>query len=410
MPQTEAAPHPYTFPAGSQNGQLPDDAVQYLVAVRRHLHRYPESGYNEFATSRLVRTHLEHHGLAVMGPIAKTGLYVDIKGDHPGPHIGYRCDMDGLRLQDGKQVPYASRNDGVTHACGHDAHTAMGIGVALVLNRMRHALKGSVRVIFQPNEEGDPSGSRPLIEAGICDPLQALYCIHVDPALNTGQFGIPSGQVTASSDRIMVRVLAPTTGHSARPHQVRDTVWIATQLLNQYYQYVGRITDARSAAVLAVCRIEGGTAHNVIPSTVWFEGTLRSLEEESRQTLLNCMERAAAQFADLHDVRIEFVRVGALPAVVNDPRLCANVRSTAHELFGKGSTVELCEPSMGSEDFANYLEHVPGMLIRVGTGGSTETRYPLHDSLFDLDERALGPTVQLVTRFLIRHLETSVLG
>ena len=412
MQAQDAAPSAYVFVDADRNGQsssLQAEFLEYLSAIRRHFHRYPEVGFEEHATSRLVRNHLECHGLEIVGPVAETGLYVDIIGDHPGPHIGYRCDMDALKLTDAKRVSYASQNSGTAHGCGHDAHTAIGLGVALMLHARKSRMHGSVRVVFQPNEEGDPSGSVPMVEAGVCDPLEAIYCIHVDPTLDTGQFGVPEGQVTAASDRLLIRVSAPGTGHSARPHQVRDTIWIATQLLNQYYQYVGRITDARNAAILTICRIQGGRTHNVIPNEVTFEGTLRTLNEADRKYLNAYMQRTAAQFAALHDVTIDLSRVGGLPPVINDARLRGNVRSAIVDLFGAKAPVDICVPSMGSEDFANYLEWVPGMLVRVGTRSGKSTAYPLHHASFDLDETALGLTVQLMTLVLMRHLRNQIL-
>jgi amidohydrolase len=408
MSTFDTIPATYSFPASFDREQLPEGFVDYLIALRRHLHRNPEIGYEEYATSRLVRNHLESHGLQVSGPHAQTGLFVDIDGEHPGPHIGFRCDLDALKLQDAKHVAYASRNTGVVHACGHDVHTTVGIGLALNLHQLRSHLRGRVRILFQPNEEGNPSGSVPMIEAGVCDPLKALYCIHVDPTLDIGQFGIPEGQVTASSDRLRVEVTAPSTGHSARPQNVKDTVWITTQLLNHYYQLIGRITDARNPAVFTVCILEAGQAHNVIPSKVSFEGALRSLNENDRVFLVNHMQRAAEKFAQLHEVKIDLINQGGLPAVINDPKLCQNARTCVHNLFGKDAALDICVPSMGAEDFANYLRHVPGMLIRVGTRGSTSTGYPLHDALFDIDERALSHSVRLMTRVLIHHTESGI--
>ena len=407
MSTLDAVPATYSFPASFDNERLSEDFVEYLIALRRHLHRNPEIGFEEYATSRLVRDHLESHGLQVSGPHAKTGLFVDIDGERPGPHIGFRCDLDALLLQDAKHVAYASRNTGVAHACGHDVHTAVGIGVALNLHQLRHRLRGRVRILFQPNEEGNPSGSIPMIEAGVCDPLKALYCVHVDPTLDVGQFGIPEGQVTASSDRVRVEVTAPSTGHSARPHNVKDTVWIATQLLNQYYQLIGRITDPRNPAVFTVCVLEAGLAHNVIPAKVSFEGTLRSLNDNDRVFLVNYMQRAAENFARLHGVKIELINRGGLPAVINDPKLCQITRTCVHNLFGKDAALDICVPSMGAEDFANYLTVVPGMLIRVGTRGNTSTGYPLHDALFDVDERALSHSVRLMTQVLMYHTESA---
>jgi len=405
MPASDVAPKPYTFSNDSTQGHLPTDFVDYLISLRRYLHRHPEVGYQEFETSKLIRAHLEHHDLDVSGPHAITGLFVDIEGVAPGPHIGFRCDIDALKLQDEKHTDYASQYPNATHACGHDAHTTIGIGLAINLQRLRSRLKGRVRVFFQPNEEGNPSGSVPMIEAGVCDPLEALYCIHVDPTLDLGQFGIPEGQVTASSERIRVEIHTRSTGHSARPHAVKDTIWIATQLLSQYYQYIGRITDARNPSVFTACMIGGGMAHNVIPSTAWFEGALRCLNEQDRVFLLDYMKRTAEHFAKIHGVDIDFIRVEGLPAVINNPALGRNVRTCIHEFFDEDASIGICVPSMGAEDFANYLEHVPGMLIRVGTRSSKLTSYPLHDAHFDIDEQALFYSVELMTRVMIRHLD-----
>jgi len=408
MSSLVVTPEPYSSLNSPINGQFPIGFVDYLIGLRRHLHRNPEVGYQEFLTSQLIRTHLESHGLQVSGPHAKTGLFVDIDGADDGPHIGFRCDIDALKLQDAKRISYASQNSGVTHACGHDAHTAIGIGLAINLHRLRSDVKGRVRVFFQPNEEGNPSGSVPMIKAGVCDPLEALYCVHVDPTLDLGEFGVPEGQVTASSERIRVKVHTRSTGHSARPHNVKDTIWIATQLLNQYYQFIGRITDARNPSVFTACMIGGGMAHNVIPSTAWFEGALRCLNEQDRIFLLDYMARTAENFAATHGVKIDFIRVEGLPPVINNSALGKNVRACIEELFGNDAAIMICVPSMGAEDFANYLEHVPGMLIRVGTRSSKATSYPLHDAHFDIDEKALAYSVDLMTRVIIRHLKLKI--
>ncbi len=391
--------------------ELPKNFSRFLISIRRHLHMHPEIGFQEEQTSRFVRNKLESYGLKVEGPIAKTGLFVDIKGTHPGPMVGYRADMDALPIQDTKQVPYASQHAGMAHLCGHDMHTTVGIGVALLLNQLREKLHGSVRVFFQPNEEGGPpSGSVPMIHEGVLQGLKAAYCIHADPTLDVGRYGLIVGPVTAAADQLKVTIKAQATGHSARPHQAKDTIWIATQLLNLLYQYTGRITDARNAAVLTICVFRGGDAHNVIPSEVWFEGTLRCLNNDDRNYIKHFIRHTVEEFAALHDVHIDADFQRGLPPVVNDARLIGNVRETIENLFGGASIFEIPVPSMGSEDFANYLEYIPGVLVRVGTRSGKRTSYPLHDSNFDIDETSLAPTSQLMASVLINHLRNGVLG
>ncbi len=409
MPQAFQVP---TLPTGHSNGKAgePEELGAYLSALRRYLHMRPEIGSQEHRTSAFLREQLERHGLSVRGPLAETGFCVDIEGAGDGPAIGYRCDMDALPLQDTKQVPYASRHRGVAHACGHDAHMAVGAGVAILLHQRREEFSGRVRVFFQPNEEGSPSGSTPMIRDGVLESLEAVYCIHVDPTLDVGTFGLARGTVTAALDRFRVRVSAPSTGHSARPHQAKDTIWVATQLLHQFYQYVGRVTDARSAAVLTVCQFQGGHTHNVIPSEVEFAGTLRTLSDLDRTFLKQYMRRAVKQFSVLHEIHIELEFPSGMPCVVNDTRMLSHLRDGIIQLFGDNAAVDIAVPSMGSEDFSHYLAYVPGVLLRVGTKSGKSSSYPLHDAHFDIDEAALVPAVRLMTRTLLDHLSTHPLA
>ncbi len=407
---------PLETASAQQNGSPTQHRVQLhpglpklLHNTRRALHARPELGFQEDATARFLNALLQSHGLEIRGPLARTGFYVDIVGAIAGPKVGYRADMDGLPIRDAKKVPYASKNDGVAHACGHDAHMAIGAGVAMTLQRLRKSLHGTVRVFFQPNEEGVPSGSVSMIREGILDGLEALYCIHVDPTLDVGTYGLRDGTVTASSDRFRVRLCAPATGHSARPHKAKDTVWIATLLLQTFYQLVGRVTDARSAGVLTVCIFKGGTAHNVIPSEVEFEGSLRFLNDDDRAYMKLYMRRATEQFAALHDLNINLDFRSNLSSVVNDRRMASHLRNVIRHLFSDSAIHEIPVPSMGAEDFANYLDYVPGILLRVGTRSNRHTSYPLHDAQFDMDEAALAPTVQLMCSALIGHLQQRIL-
>lgn len=386
---------------------VPKDFAALLLSIRRHLHMHPELGFQEHKTSAFIRNKLASYGLDVQGPIAETGLFVDIVGEHPGPTIGYRADIDALPTQDAKQVPYASQTPGVAHLCGHDAHTSIGIGVALLLHEMRHALYGTVRVFFQPNEEGTPSGSVAMIRDGVLEGIDAAYCIHVDPTVDVGRYGLIVGPITAAANQFKVVVRGRTTGHSARPHQTKDTIWIATQLMNLMYQFTGRVTDARQVAVLTICRFHAGEAYNVIPMEAEFGGTLRTTDNATRTHLLKAIRHAIEQFAALHDVAIDLDVDRGLPAVVNDEGMIQNVEDTILDLFGEDAVYHVPLPSMGSEDFSNYLEYVPGALIRVGTRSSERTAHPLHDACFDIDEASLAPAAQLMASALIRHLQVS---
>jgi amidohydrolase len=379
-----------------------------LRAVRRHLHMHPETGMKEHNTSAFIRKTLEGYGLDVNGPVAGTGLFVDIEGEKPGGTVGYRADIDALPAKDQKHVPYRSQEPSAAHLCGHDAHTAMAIGVALLLDEYREDLHGTARVFFQPNEEGMPSGAPLMIRSGVLDGLNAVYAVHVDPTLDVGRYGLIAGPVTASSDRFDVRVRQEGTGHSARPHESVDTVWIANQIMQQFYQFSGRVTDARNASVLTICTLEGSQAHNVIPEEVHFGGTLRTINQDDRMTIRRHMRRTAEQLGTLYGASVTLEIEDGSPPVVNDETVIRNVEQTIRRTFGDEAVYEIPKSSMGGEDFAHYLQHVPGAFVRVGTSSSPETSFPLHHHRFDIDETPLAPTARLMTRVLVNHLREDV--
>jgi amidohydrolase len=397
--------------AGQTNGSPSNGHIpEIMVDVRRQLHRHPELGLHEYETSRYIRELLERHGLHVHRPLARTGLYVDIVGGHPGPMAAWRADIDALPIQDAKSTPYASTVSGVAHLCGHDAHTAIAVGVALIAAARRDDLHGTLRVFFQPNEEGMPSGAPLMIRDGVLEGVSAVFAGHVDPTLPTGRFGLIVGPATASADRFRVTVSAPSTGHSARPHQSTDTIWIVNQIMSSVYQLIGRRTDARNAAVVSICRIHGGEAYNVIPDVVEFGGTLRCTLHEDRARIKDLMVDVANSVARLHGATVELDFDRGAPPVVNDPELVYLAERTITELYGPDAVFEIPTPSMGAEDFAHYLEHIPGLMIRVGTADGPETSRALHDAWFDVDERALHPAAELAVAVLVRYLSGSVVA
>lgn len=389
---------------------VPQSLSPLLTSIRRHLHKNPEIGLAEFETSRFIREVLEMHGLNVQGPFAETGLWVDIEGEHPGPMVAFRADIDALPIQDTKDVPYASTNSGLGHLCGHDAHTTIAIGVALLLSGLRHLIHGSVRVFFQPNEEGIPSGGPLMIEEGVLEGVEAVFACHVDPTLPVGQFGLAAGPITASADRFRIRVMAPTTGHSARPHQSVDTIWIATQIMADLYQLIRRVTDARNSAVLAICRVHAGEAYNVLPAIAELGGTVRCTDNDDRKHIREQIVRTATELGKMHDAQTKVDFDNGAPPVINDKDLVKLVEEAILETHGPEAIFEIPRPSMGAEDFAHYLTHVPGLLLRVGTSTGPDTSHPLHDSDFDVDESSLSIASQLMSRVLIKFLQQPTNG
>lgn len=383
---------------------LPREFIAYLSEVRRHLHQHPELGFEEEKTYEYLRELLEAQGFGVVGPLAGTGLYVDVVGGEAGPTVAYRADMDALPTQDAKLTEYASQTEGVAHLCGHDAHSSVAVGTAMLLQQNRERLKGTVRVFFQPNEEGMPGGASSMIEEGVLEGVEAVYAMHVDPSLEVGKYGLLSGPITASTDQFNIRIAAESTGHSARPHDTVDTIWVATEIMSTLYQLIGRVTDARNPSVLTICRVHGGEAYNVIPRKVEFGGTLRTTSIEDRAAIIRHVRRIAGELAAIHSATATVEIHGGSPPVINDTRLVAATERMIRKFCGDGAVFHIPRPSMGAEDFAHYLEHVPGMLLRVGTYSDRSTAYPLHDAHFDIDERALAPTAVLMARILIDHL------
>lgn len=388
---------------------LTDEALaELLISVRRHLHQYPEIGFVERETSRYLQTLLEEHGFDIIAPLAGTGFAIEIEGAHPGPCIGYRSELDALPTPDAKKVSYASRHPDTGHLCGHDAHMAVAVGVALLLDQRREQLHGTVRVIFQPNEESIPTGAPRMIADGAIDGLREIYCIHCDPTLEVGQVGLRHGTVTAGAASWMVHVYSQEAGHSARPHQSIDTVWLANQILASFYQLPGRVHDARRSAVLTACRFHGGNSLNVIPNEVEFGGTLRSIDMEAMRLLSSRMHDAAMSIGELYGAEVRYEADLGLPPVENDPVLVDVVQQAVEDLIGPDAIFRIPESSMGGEDFAFYVQHIPGALIRVGTRGGPETGYPLHHSCFDIDERALPLAAHVMTETLSRRLKRIV--
>jgi amidohydrolase len=243
-----------------------------------------------------------------------------------------------------------------------------------------------------------------MIRSGVVEGLDAVYAIHVDPTLDVGRYGLIEGAATASSDRFDVRIWQEGTGHSARPHEGVDTVWIASQIMNQFYQVAGRVTDARNPSVLTITRMDGSEAHNVIPEEATLGGTLRTTSPDDRKTIREYMQRTVQRLQDLHSVHIELDFEDGSPPVMNDPTAIGNVEHTIKEAFGEQAIHWIDQSSMGGEDFSHYLKHVPGAFIRVGTASGPETSFPLHHHRFDIDETPLAPTARLMGRVMMNHL------
>ncbi len=377
-----------------------DDEV---VALRRDLHMHPELGRAEVRTTRVLAARLREAGLAPR-LLPTTGLVCDIH-PHPaesqarraGAVLALRADIDALPVRDEKQVPYRSAVPGVCHACGHDVHTAGVLGAGLVLADLAAAglLTRRVRLVFQPAEEIMPGGAHEVIEAGGLDGVGRILALHCDPRLDTGQLGLTTGAITSASDRILVR-LSGAGGHTARPHLTQDVVHALGVLVSQLPAVLGRRLDPRAGVSLVWGRVNAGHVANAIPSEGWAEGTIRCLDPDAWESAPPLAAELAEQLVAPFGVRAEVETYRGVPPVVNDAASVALLAESARAVLGPDS-VAPTDQSLGAEDFAWYLEHVPGALARLGVRRPGDLKAAdLHQGTFDPDEAAIGLAVRLL--------------
>lgn len=375
------------------------DIKDWLVELRRDLHRHPELKYQEKRTSELVATHLRQWGFEVSQGVAQTGVVGFWNTGRPGPVLGLRADMDALPIQELQDRPYCSLNPGVMHACGHDAHVTMLLGAARILSeRLPRGLTGAVKVIFQPAEEGGAGGLK-MVEEGVLEnpKVDRVLAMHVFPTLRVGEVGITPGAALASVDDFVIRVLGKGS-HAAHPHTARDPILAGAALIQALQGVVSRATDPLESLVLSVTRFHAGTAFNVIPEEAEIWGTIRALEETVRCKAHSCLERIAHGVASAHGVEMELEIRRGYPVLRNDPQVTAFVEEVASGLLG-GHRVLRLPPSMGSEDFSYFLQRCPGAFMVIGCcepqGGPAPM---LHTPQFDVCEEVLPLGVELFVR------------
>lgn len=386
--------------------KLLEDAKQLqleLLDMRRHLHQNPETGWNEVGTSRFIRKKLEERNLSNKNGLAEHGFYTEIKGDHPGPLIAWRADMDALPIQDEKTVSYRSKNQGISHMCGHDVHSTVAFGIADLLSRNTDKIHGTVRVFWQPAEETQPSGAPAMIRDGVLKDVRAVFAMHCDPNTESGQISFCDGAETAAFDSFTVEVESGSSQHSARPHRGPDCMWISVEIIQHLYQYIGRMFDPLEPSVLSVCKFQGGDALNVIPKKVSFGGTFRTVNEQYRHQMRSWLTTLASNMAAQHDVKINVDFGLGAPSVMNNEMLYRFAKKEVINVLGRDK-FPVRKQSMGGEDFGFYTVETPGLFLRIGTRCNADTAYPLHSSLFDIDERVLAPTAAFASHLLIRYL------
>jgi len=395
-------------PVVEKLGSAVDDWVSAhtanLVATRRHLHAHPELAFAEFETTSFLEQRLREVGLKPRRLPTGTGLVCDVgSGD---PVVVLRGDIDALPLADLKDVPYASTKDGLCHACGHDVHTTVILGVAMALATL-DGLPGTVRCIFQPAEETIPGGAGEVVASGVLDGASRAFALHCDPSVPAGTVGLRTGAVTAACDRIDITLTGPG-GHTARPQLTVDLVDALGRLITDLPGLLSRQVDPRSGMSLVWGAVNAGIAANAIPQRGSLRGTVRVLDRELWKDAENLMRTLVERVAATTGANCDVDYVRGLPPVVNDPRAIALMRAAALETVGHDRVV-VTPQSMGGEDFGWFAEVLPIALARLGTHGGGPP-LDLHRGTFDVDERAIGVGVRLLARTALHALEADALG
>jgi amidohydrolase len=373
-----------------------DEVSADAVAWRRHLHAHPELSFHEHETARFIRELLASFGgLEIETPTA-TSVVARLRSGRRGPTLALRADIDALPIQEESGVDFASRTEGVMHACGHDGHTAMLLAVARLLLANRAELKGEILFLFQHAEEVPPGGAAELVAAGALEGVDAVVGCHLESTLEVGKVAALDGACAAAADTFSVRIHG-RGGHAAFPHETVDPIAVSAQAINNLQHIVARDTSPLDNVVVSVTRIAGGTADNVIPETIEFGGTARSYREQTRKRTRETIARVLNGVTAAHGATYELDYVDGYAPVVNDPQLAAIVREAA----GFDRVVER-EPVMAGDDFSAYLGVAPGCFFFLGAGD--ERAFPHHHPRFTIDERALPIGIETFTRTALRLL------
>ena len=358
-----------------------------IIDNRRYFHKYPELSFEEYNTSKTIEKKLLDMNIDVKSGIAKTGLIGSIKGKKNGKTIALRADMDALPIQETSNISYKSVNKGVMHACGHDGHIAMLLGAAKVINDQKNKMNGTVKLIFQPAEEG-LAGAKHMIDEGALDGVDEIYGIHLWNYQKVGEIGVKDGPIMAAADIFEIQITGKG-GHGATPHGTVDAIVVASQLINSLQTIVSRNTNPIESTVITIGMINGGYNFNVIADRVILKGTTRAYTSKNRNLIKSRMKEMIAGTEKMFGAKIKLNYKNGYPPTINDKKCSENVLNAVSKVINKKSF----EPylSMGGEDFSYYLEKIPGCFFFIGS--SPKDKKPLsiphHCSHFDIDEDSL---------------------
>ena len=359
-----------------------------IINTRRDFHKYPELAFQEKRTSKIVAEHLKNHGIKVKTKIGKTGVVGILKGNKPGPVIALRADMDALPIQETSNLSYKSVNKGIMHACGHDAHTAILLGTSEVLSKMKDKIRGEVRFIFQPAEEGY-GGARYMIKDGALDDVDEIYGLHVWNYQKSGTIGLQSGPVMAAADKFTITIEG-IGGHGATPQGTVDAVVVASHLIQAFQTIISRNTNPLESTVVTIGQINGGYNFNIIADKIILKGTSRAYTKKNQLLIKKRMKDIIKGLEKSFGANIKLNYEDGYPPVINDIKTTSFLEKSAHNIVGKRNVIKPYL-SMGGEDFSYFSNKVPGCFFFLGSAPINEKlmQSPHHCSHFNIDESVM---------------------
>ncbi|WP_067728974.1 M20 metallopeptidase family protein [Oceanobacillus damuensis] len=383
-----------------------EEITEEVIAMRRHLHQYPELSNQEKKTSAFIQQKLKEYGIPFETGYAVHGVLGIIKGRNPGKTVALRADIDALPIQELNDHDFVSKHPNVMHACGHDAHTAMLLGAGKILKQMQDEIHGTALLVFQPAEEESPvGGASVMMEDGVFDTYKpdAIFAQHVWPYIPTGTIGVHDREVMGASDRFKI-TLEGRGGHASMPHQTSDAVVAAGHLITALQTIVSRNLDPMEASVVTISMLEAGSVPNIIPREVTLQGSIRTYNLEIREKLKDRFFNITTQIAEAFGAKAVIEYIDGYPATINTPKWAQLARKSAKKVIGEQATPPY-KPSLAGEDFGRFLQQYPGAFVWLGTQlEDKENQAPLHDANFKLNERALPEGTKLLVQIAIDAL------
>ncbi len=390
---------------GKEIFEKANEIKDYVTQLRRHIHKHPELGFQEYETTKLIKKELESYGVEVLALDIPTGAVGILKGTKDGPDTvtAIRADIDALPIVEKTGLEYASVNEGIMHACGHDGNTAILLGTAKLLSRMTDQFSGTVKFIFQPAEE-TLKGAKAMIEAGALEnpKVDSMVALHAWAYLPAGVIGKWKGAYHASADSFSIKIIGES-GHGSRPHEQSDSLLTAAHIVVGLQNIVSRQISALESAVLSVCTFNGGTAVNVIPQSVNLTGTVRTHSKEIRESMPNKMEKIIKNTAEAFGCEYEFIYDWGVPRTFFDPEIVDIFTEGIVEAVGEDYVTDLPGPHMGSEDFALFNEKIPSSaLFRLGNANPNGEVIPTHSDIFNFNDDAIPYGITAFTQFVLK--------